>query len=310
MNAGIKEPANRVISKYRIVIIAIIAAISGAVSANTSSLPVSEMVEESGIIEPHTMTKDEQRAVKLLNHAIENVKENGPEGVNDFSQKAEFTDRELYVFALRVDGRFLASGGSSSVLVGDTVLDTTDMFGKPFFREMIEKAVDDGGGMVEYHWTNPTDSQGEPKRTMFKRVGDIIVAVGYYPSRATSFQARKFLDDAIKAMVTNEGEALKAFNQPDGGFVKNDLYVFVLDMKKGTFIAHGSTPSLIGLSHNEVLSPDGKAVITKMLKQAKEEGKGELTYLWENPTTGKAEAKHTYYRVLDNKLVGVGYYQR
>lgn len=270
-----------------------------------------DLVIASGdLIDQQVIISDEQRAKVLLGKAVDHLQKNGVDFVGDFNQSAAFIDNELYVFALRVDGRFLASGGSSLVLAGDSVLDTPDVFGKPFFRDMIEQAVKDGHGVVEYHWSSPTDGQGEPKRTFFKRVDDVIVAVGYYPSRATSFQARRFLDRAVKAMVTDEAAALKAFNQANGRFVKNDLYVFVLDMTKGTFIAHGAMPDLKGKSHEQVLSPDGQPVITTMLDNARQTGKGELAYLWTNPATGKAETKHTYYRVLDNKLVGVGYYQR
>ncbi len=88
--------------------------------------------------------------------------------------------------------------------------------------------------------------RGEPKRTLFRRVGDIIVAVGgFYPSRATAFQARNFLDAAIKAMVTDEKAALVEFGQPEGRFIQDDLYVFVVDMQQGKFIAHGATPALL-----------------------------------------------------------------
>lgn len=277
-------------------------------SAALIATPMAE--QEDLAILPHTVTKDEKRAITLLDKAVQHIEQQGAGAVTDFSSRERFIDRELYVFALRVDGRFLASGGSSTVLVGDTVLDSVDMFGKPFFREMIETAVDKGYGVVEYHWNNPIDSQGEPKRTLFRRVGDIIVAVGFYPSRATAFQARSFLDDAIKAMVTDEKAALAEFGQQEGRFIQDDLYVFVVDMQQGKFIAHGATPALIGKSHSEVMSPDGQPVITQMLDKAKQQGKGDLVYMWRNPTTGRTEAKHTYYRVLDNKLVGVGYYQR
>ncbi|QSV15305.1 cache domain-containing protein [Photobacterium ganghwense] len=258
----------------------------------------------------HVLSKDERRAMVLLNKAVRHIEQQGVDAVTDFNANPNFIDKELYVYALRVDGRFLASGGSSTVLAGDTVLDTVDVFGKPFFREMIQTAVEAGKGVIEYHWTNPTDSRGEAKRTFFIREGDIIVAVGYYPSRSTDYEARHFLDEAVKAMVNNEPEAIEQFNQSQGPFVKDDLYVFVLDMQQGQFIAHGATPSLVGQSHVDVLSPDGKPVITEMLDQARKNGKGELVYQWQNPTTGKVETKHTYYRVLDNKLVGVGFYNK
>ncbi|MGF1698561.1 cache domain-containing protein [Vibrio lamellibrachiae] len=258
----------------------------------------------------HIMTNDEKRAGQLLNRAVKHVATNGPDGVENFANSEQFTDEELYVFALDVNGTFLVSGGGSAALIGDKVNDTTDMVGKLFFKEMIEKSLADGGGVVEYYWTNPVDSQGEPKRTMFTLVDDIIIAVGYYPSRATSHQARHFLDVAIKALINDEQAALNAFNQTYGNFVDEDLYVFVLDINKGTFLAHGATPELNGKSHKEVTNSDGEHVLTNMLNQAREKGEGELSYRWNNPTTGKTESKHTYYRVYANKLVGVGYYLR
>lgn len=128
----------------------------------------------------HIISKDERRAMALLDKAVKHVEKNGPEVVTDFNTDPAFIDRELYVYAVRVDGQFLASGGSSTVLAGETVLDTVDVYGKPFFREMITTAVEAGKGSIEYHWTSPVDSRGEPKHTLFMRVGDVIVAVGYH----------------------------------------------------------------------------------------------------------------------------------
>ncbi|WP_411185316.1 cache domain-containing protein [Photobacterium rosenbergii] len=255
---------------------------------------------------PPIITPAAQRAMVLLDKAVEHIQQDGAEAVGDFAKQAQFTDNELYVYALDMDGVFLASGGSSAVLVGDNVKSTADMYGKLFFQDMIAQARVTGGGVVEYHWTNPVDSSGEPKRTFFKRVGDVIVAVGYHPQRAVAYQAKGFLDEATKALITDEQQALGAFNRHDSQFVKNDLYVFVLDKRTGEFLAHGATPHLVG----KVFSIQGKPMIGEMLKLAEETGQGEISYPWLNPTSGKVENKHTFYRILDNKLVGVGFYQR
>ena len=255
---------------------------------------------------PPIITPAAQRAMALLDKAVEHIQQDGAEAVDDFAKQAQFTDNELYVYALDMDGVFLASGGSSAVLVGDNVKSTADMYGKLFFQDMIAQARVTGGGVVEYHWTNPVDSSGEPKRTFFKRVGDVIVAVGYHPQRAVAYQAKGFLDEATKALITDEQQALGAFNRHDSQFVKNDLYVFVLDKRSGEFLAHGATPHLVG----KVFSIQGKPMIGEMLKLAEETGRGEITYPWLNPTSGIVENKHTFYRILDNKLVGVGFYQR
>ncbi|MGF1683173.1 cache domain-containing protein [Photobacterium minamisatsumaniensis] len=267
-----------------------------------------EEVSKKGtqVVSPPIITEDARRAQALLDKAISHVQNRGAGAISDFSNQSRFTDKELYVFTLDIDGVFLSSGGSSAVLVGDNVTNTADMHGKLFFRDMIEIAKQEGGGTVEYYWTNPVDSRGEPKRTMFKRIGDAIVAVGYYPSRSTDYQARGFLDEATKALINDEQDALAEFNHHDSQFVKNDLYVFVLDKRTGVFLAHGATPNLVG----KVFNIKGKPMIEEMLKLAEETGRGEINYPWLNPTSGKVESKHTYYRILDNKLVAVGYYPR
>ncbi|MEZ9909449.1 cache domain-containing protein [Vibrio sp. 10N.261.51.A3] len=260
------------------------------------------------ISEPHVVSDAERRAKILLAKAVVHVQKEGDDSVKDFMSDAEYIDGELYVFALGIDGQFLASGGSSMVLVGDSVLDTQDVYGNPFFREMITKAVHKGFGEVKYHWTNPTDRMGEPKTTFFERVGDVIVAVGYYPERSSAAEAKNLLARAMTAIVESEQESLTEFNDAEGSFVEGDLYVFVMDMSSGMLLAHGVSPELVGRSHDEILSPDDKPILTEMLNLAKENGRGVYTYRWLNPLSSKVETKHTYYRVIDNKLVGVGYY--
>ncbi|MCY9862965.1 cache domain-containing protein [Vibrio coralliirubri] len=260
------------------------------------------------ISEPHVVSDAERRAKTLLAKAVVHVQKEGDDSVKDFMSDAEYIDGELYVFALGIDGQFLASGGSSMVLVGDSVLDTQDVYGNPFFREMITKAVHKGFGQVKYHWTNPTDRMGEPKTTFFERVGDVIVAVGYYPERSSAAEAKRLLARAMTAIVESEQDSITEFNDTEGRFVEGDLYVFVMDMSSGKLLAHGVSPELVGRSHNEILSPDDKPILTEMLNLAKENGRGVYTYRWLNPLSSKVETKHTYYRVIDNKLVGVGYY--
>ncbi|NOI78939.1 hypothetical protein F0224_25160 [Vibrio coralliilyticus] len=262
------------------------------------------------ISEPHVATQAERRAKTLLSKAVLHIQNQGDKAVSDFSTDPAFVDDELYVFAVGVDGQFLASGGSSMVLIGDSVLDTQDVYGKPFFREMISKAVHNGYGEVEYHWTNPTDRMGEPKKTFFERVGDVIVAVGYYPERSSATDAKQLLSRAMAAMVSSEQQSLDAFNDIDGDFVQGDLYVFVLDINSGKFLAHGTSPELVGRSHNEILNPDLKPIVTELLSLARKNGRGEYSYRWLNPLSGNVENKHTYYRVLDNKVVAVGYYTK
>ncbi|WP_261883454.1 cache domain-containing protein [Vibrio pelagius] len=282
----------------------------GLRAEHSESEKATQAVNVLDISEPHVVSEAERRAKTLLAKAVIHVQTEGDESVKDFMSDPEYIDGELYVFALGIDGQFLASGGSSMVLVGDSVLDTQDVYGNPFFREMITKAVHNGFGEVEYHWTNPTDRMGEPKTTFFERVGDVIVAVGFYPERSSAAEAKRLLARAMTAIVESEQQSLAEFNDAEGSFVEGDLYVFVMDMSSGKLLAHGVSPELVGRSHNEILSPDDKPILTDMLNLARENGRGVYTYRWLNPLSSKVETKHTYYRVIDNKLVGVGYYTK
>lgn len=61
------------------------------------------------------------RAKALLAKAVAYYRRRGDKALADFAESGRFEDGELYVYVLAADGRFLASGGSSSVLVGRNV---------------------------------------------------------------------------------------------------------------------------------------------------------------------------------------------
>ena len=175
------------------VILAICIALFSISSQAKNKLPVNTVI-----------SADEQRVIKLLDKAVKHIQDKGPGAVSDFDSNAAFIDNELYVFALRVDGLFLASGGSSMVLKGELVWNTPDAVGQAFFHRIIEKALSDGKGTVKYFWTNPVSRNNKPKHTLFKRVGDVIVAVGYHPAANVSIQQVGSLDEIIIVMVTDE----------------------------------------------------------------------------------------------------------
>lgn len=248
----------------------------------------------------------EKRATALLERAVKHVEVTGEAGTAAFNHEAAFVDRDLYVYAFRTDGHFLASGGYSASLIGSNVLGYTDTNGKAFFREMVDLALAKGHGRVEYHWFNPADSRGEPKVTLFRKVGDIIVAVGYYSPHATPIQAKAMLSAAAKALHNDAETALRDFQRIDGRFVRDDLYVFVVDLESGRFLAHGASPALVA---HALQDTDGRHVISLMINTLKSKDSGALEYQWLDPVTGKTEAKHSYFRAVDGKLVAVGYYQ-
>lgn len=249
-----------------------------------------------------------ERAQKLLQRAVSHYKTNGDLALAAFSRAGEFLDGEYYVYVLNLRGTMLASGGSSSALIGRDVTNMADAAGKPFFREMIAGSQAAGSGQVEYRWLNPVDNKVEKKLTYYQRVGDNILAVGFYVPHASPEQAKKLLGEAVQAINADPEKAFAAFNDPNGQFIQDDLYVFVVGMADGRFRAHGATRRLIGSNALVLKDPKGKTIVQDMMNLVKTKREGQYDYVWKNSVTNRIEPKHTFVYKAGDYLVGVGYY--
>lgn len=102
----------------------------------------------------------------MLARAVDHYHRKGEMALADFCTQGQFIKGELYVYVLGTNGRFLDSGGSSSVLIGRDVSNMRDASGKLFFREMIDTAESQGAGIVEYKWLNRVDGKIEHKQVI------------------------------------------------------------------------------------------------------------------------------------------------
>jgi signal transduction histidine kinase len=91
-------------------------------------------------------------------------------------------------------------------------------------------------------------------------------------------------------------------------FHDRDLYPFIYDMK-GTCVAHGARPALIGKNLLDLKDQDGKYLIREMVKIANDSGSGWIDYKWPNPLTNKIEDKSSYVEKMGDYFVGVGIYK-
>ncbi|MDD2736988.1 MAG: cache domain-containing protein, partial [Desulfuromonadaceae bacterium] len=279
------------------------------VMLSTQSVSVASAAENPTVKPAATdSTNDAKRARELLDRAVAYYEEKKDKALAAFNRQGEFIQGELYVYAINTTGVLLASGGSSSALIDRIVLGLGDLDGKLIFKEILEIAQSKGSGTVEYRWLNRVDHKVERKVTYFKKVGDVIIAVGYYIPRASAEQARNLLDRASIAVKNDSKSAFKAFGDLSGKYVEDDLYVFVIGIDDLHFRAHGATPRLVGSDAKKLTDPNGKPIIQEMITIIKSKGQGELDYSWRNPVTNRIEKKHTYVRKVDNFLVGVGYY--
>ncbi len=255
-----------------------------------------------------TQDEDAQAAKALLEKALAYYKTNGDKALAVFSRQGEFIDQDRYVFVIDTKGVLLASGGPSSALIGRDVNEVLGPDLSQSFKDALKVPEDQGIQQADYRWQNWNDGKVERKHVFYQRVGDRILAVGYYLPRATPEQARALRNKAVNALLKDETGTLKAINSLQGGFLQDDLYVFVVDLNTQRYVAHGTNLRLVNTDFSKIKDPDGKPVGEPILKLMAEQDQGEYKYRWKNPVTDKVENKHAYVRKAGHFMVAVGYY--
>lgn len=251
---------------------------------------------------------DAQAAKALLEKALAYYHKQGDKAFAAFSRQGEFIDQDRYVFVVNTQGVLLASGGPSSALIGRDVSEVLGPDLQASFKQALSEPEGQGIQQADYRWQNWNDGKIEHKHVFYQRVGERILAVGYYLPRATPEQARALRNKAVEALVKDETGTLKAINSLQGGFLQDDLYVFVVDLNTRRYVAHGTNLRLINTDFAKIKDPDGKPVGVPILKMMAEQDQGEYKYRWKNPVTGKVENKHAYVRKSGHFMVAVGYY--
>ncbi|MCQ1538713.1 hypothetical protein FTO68_06915 [Methanocalculus taiwanensis] len=102
--------------------------------------------------------------------------------------------------------------------------------------------------------------------------------------------------------------ALLAFNDPNGPFVKGELYIFAYE-EDGTTLALPFEPDQIGSSRSDLQDAEGRYIIREIIETGLEGG-GFVRYLYANPTHGFAvEPKISYVmKGGDGWVLGSGLY--
>jgi len=125
-------------------------------------------------------SSDREAAVKsMVEKAVAMVKEKGLDAtlkdINDL--KGPFVNGNLYIFALNLKRKVLASGSAYNRPLLGTVSK------KPHDFKMVEIAKKEGSGWVEYSWPKPNEKTPSPKRSFIMRVPgeDAYFGCGYYP---------------------------------------------------------------------------------------------------------------------------------
>lgn len=279
----------------------------GVLALPVAALPIMAVAAENPPAAASSRYAEGQQAARdLLDKAVAYYRQEGDKSLAVFSRKGPFTVGNLYVFVVDKKGMLVASGGPSVMLVGQ---DIGVAVGAEARAKLMEQSQTGKVGEIEYPFTDwSLGGAVARKHTYFQRVGDHILAVGYYMARAEAAQARQMLDQAAAAVASQPQETLKAINAHDERFLLDDLYVFVVDLTSRRFVAHGYNKRLVGSDFAALTAPDGKGIGQDMLDITLKQGQGEYDYLWRNPVTQKNEPKRSFLRRVGNYLVAVGYY--
>jgi cytochrome c len=126
-------------------------------------------------------TATAKEAEAMVKKGISFIKANGKEkGYAEITnKKGQFVDRDLYLMVMRLDGTIVAHG-TNAKLVGLNRIETRDIDGKFFSREIIDAAKLKNGSWTEYKYSNPVTKKVENKAMYCERLDDTVVCGGIY----------------------------------------------------------------------------------------------------------------------------------
>ena len=127
--------------------------------------------------------------------------------------------------------------------------------------------------------------------------------------KGTSEDVVSMVNKAVK-LVTEKGPeaAFRQFMIPEGGYIRGDLYVFVLN-QAGTILAHGDNPRAIGTNAIQSRDRNGHYFVRSILLQASARGYGWVNYEWFSPCTGELLSKLVYFKKTGQFVICVGLYK-
>jgi hypothetical protein len=260
-----------------------------------------------------------EELVAFVNEAKDFVlaegKDKALEVFNDPNGK--FVRGELYIVAYDFNGTRLASINTKSGKIGENALNVTDSNGISIVRNMLDLAKNEGG-FTYYIWPNPAHSNAEElKLSYVTKVNEgLWLASGVYlpgPAPIFSNESRKDLVAFVEgardfALNHTKDEALKAFNDRNGEFVKGDQYIFAYDFK-GNTLALPFEPEAIGTNRIDLEDPNGVYLLPETIDVAKRGG-GFTYAIYKDPAKNMTDRLKLRYvtKVNDEWFLGSGIY--
>ena len=229
----------------------------------------------------------------------------------------KFARGELYIIAYDFNGTRLANINTKSGTIGENVLNATDSNGVAIVRNMLDLAKK-GGGFTYYIWPNSAHSNAEElKLTYVLKVDEgLWLGAGMYLPGVAPIFSNESTEDLVAfvekardfALNHTKDEALKAFNDRNGEFVRGNQYIFADDFQ-GNALAMPFEPDVLGTNNINAQDPNGVYIIQELLDVAKR-GNGFTYIIYKDPAENMTQRPKLRYvmKVNDEWFLGSGIY--
>ena len=215
------------------------------------------------------------KAVDLVKDGYEFMKKHGlSAAVNEFSTRQVDSYRygDLYLIVWDMKGKVIANGANLDA-IGTNQFDLKDEDGRLFVQDLIAKA-DKGGGWVDVKLKNAFQSIYVEKIDL--GTDSFVIGAGLYPISKREMAVLLARSAAGYLLTHPEEEAFNAFTDPEGKFIRGDLYVFVVDFD-GIAKVWGDNYELIWRNIMDAKDDTGKPYVQIFVNTVKQ-GTGQVTY--------------------------------
>jgi cytochrome c len=133
------------------------------------------------VLHARASVNEQAKAQQMADRAVAYFKEHGGEAtIKAINAGGSFRDGELYVFMLTIDGVSVANAADQTN-VGRNSIDLKDSTGKPYVREILDRASEDGA-WVRYTRINPATGKDQLKMSWVRKVEGYVIGCGVYLS--------------------------------------------------------------------------------------------------------------------------------
>lgn len=265
---------------------------------------------------------DTRRLVHRVEFAARLLETEGDAAFERFKVRGSewFEGPSSYLFAYALDGTCVFDA-LSPYLVGQNLIDVTDLNGKPVIRwgtDIARMPAPDAYGWLFYLWQDGPDLTPTWKTTYVRKVttpdGKVYaLGSGFYAVKMEHAFVRTYVDRAVEVLRAHGHESASAkLKDPTSEFVFPGASVFVLD-EKGRTVVDPVFPSLAGRAMLDFRDAVGDQPILKLRNKLATADEAWVQYMWPRPGEVQPTRRVIYARKVDANgrklIVGAEFFQ-